>query len=301
MLKEVGCMYRDEFIKYMNNRKQSSALEILNIKSGKRTVLESFNYVIEAPNWTKDGKALIYNCDGLIYGFDLEKKVSKVIDTGFATLCNNDHVLSADGTELAISHMDGEVPVSKIYILPIEGGTPRCITENGPSYLHGWSPDGEELAYCAERNGAYDIYTISVKGGIEKRLTFTKGLDDGPEYNPAGERIWFNSTRSGLMQIWSMNRDGSDQKQMTNIQMNCWFPHVSPCGRQVVYLTYRVDELKPEEHLPDKNVQLRIMDYNTINNTCENDRVLAEFSGGQGTINVNSWSPDGEYIAFVSY
>lgn len=278
------------------DRKQECKLEIMEIGTGDRKVLGSFNQVIEAPNWTKDGKALIYNKEGLIYRFDLETLESSLIDTGFANQCNNDHVLSADGKLLAISHYDNEIAASKIYILPIEGGVPECVTQKGPSYLHGWSPDGQELAYCAERDGVYDVYTIPAEGGIEKRLTFTPGLDDGPEYDPKGEKLWFNSSRSGLMQIWSMNRDGSDQRQITRLERNCWFPHVSPEGERVVYLTYRLNELKPEEHLPDKNVELRIMDIDG-----KNDRVLAEFMGGQGTINVNSWSPDGKYIAFVTY
>lgn len=289
-------MERDEFIKFTNNRKQDSILEILEVSTGSRKILKQFNYVIEAPNWTKDGMSLIYNREGLIYRFDLETGVSTLINTGFADRCNNDHVVSADGKGLAISHFDGETTVSKIYVLPIEGGKPACITQKGPSYLHGWSPDGKEMAYCAERDGLYDIYTISINGGDEKRLTFTQGLDDGPEYDPRGEKIWFNSTRSGLMQVWNMNLDGSNQQQITFIERNCWFPHVSPDGKLVVYLTYRTDELKPEEHLPDKNVQLRSMDIEG-----KDDKVLAEFIGGQGTINVNSWSPDGRYIAFVSY
>ncbi len=278
------------------SRKQECTLEIMEVSTGNRTVLGQFDRVIEAPNWTRDGKALIYNSEGLLYRFELETRTSSYIDTDFANQCNNDHVLSADGRMLAISHFEKETAVSKIYILPIEGGIPRCITPKGPSYLHGWSPDKKELAYCAEREGIYDVYTISADGGSEKRLTYTAGLDDGPEYDPKGERIWFNSSRSGLMQIWSMNRDGSDQRQITNIEMNCWFPHVSPEGDRVVYLTYRLDELKPEEHLPDKHVQLRIMDNDGMN-----DMMLAEFLGGQGTINVNSWSPDGKYIAYVVY
>lgn len=278
------------------SRKQECTLEIMEVNTGNRTVLEQFDRVIEAPNWTRDGKALVYNSEGLLYHFELETRTSSCIDTNFANQCNNDHVLSADSRMIAISHFEKETAVSKIYILPIEGGIPRCITPKGPSYLHGWSPDMKELAYCAEREGIYDVYTISADGGSEKRLTYTAGLDDGPEYDLKGERIWFNSSRSGLMQIWSMNRDGSDQRQITNIEMNCWFPHVSPEGNRVVYLTYRIDELKPEEHLPDKHVQLRIMDIDG-----KNDMMLAEFMGGQGTINVNSWSPDGKYIAYVVY
>lgn len=289
-------MDRETLLNYMNDRKQQCALEIIEVSTGKRQVLSRFERVIEAPNWTKDGNALIYNSEGLMHRFDLKTMKSEVIDTDFANLCNNDHVLSPDGKFFAISHFVAEDLKSRIYILSIEGGSPRCVTNNGPSYLHGWSPDGRYLSYCAEREGNYDIYTIAVDGENEKRLTFTQGLDDGPEYEPSGDKIWFNSTRSGLMQIWCMNHDGSEQIQISNVEMNCWFPHVSPDGSQVAYIAYHVGDLKPEEHLPDKQVQIRLM-----NTSGAYDHVLVELTGGQGTMNVNSWSPDGQYFAFVSY
>lgn len=290
-------MDRETLLKHMNERKQECALEILEVSTGKRKVLARFDRVIEAPNWTKDGKALIYNSDGGMHRFDLETMKNEVIDTGFANLCNNDHVLSPDGKLLAISHFVEEDMKSRIYILPIEGGTPRRVTNEGHSFLHGWSPDGRYLTYTAEREKEnYDVYTITVEGENEKRLTFTQGLDDGPEYEPSGNKIWFNSTRSGLMQIWCMNPDGSEQIQVSNVEMNCWFPHISPDGSQVAYIAYHVGDLKPEEHLPDKQVQIRLMDRSG-----RNDRVLVDLMGGQGTMNVNSWSPDGKYFAFVSY
>jgi Tol biopolymer transport system component len=295
--KEGKSMDKALLLAVLNNRKQECRFEVVEISTGERKILAEFDQVIEAPNWTKDGKALIYNSNGGIYRFDLHTLHSEQIDTGFADLCNNDHVLSPDGTKLAISHFAEENGItSKIYILPITGGIPACVTEKGPSYLHGWSPDGNYLSYCAERDGAYHIYSISIEGGEETQLTDAPGNDDGPEYDPSGEKIWFNSTRSGLMQIWCMNADGSEQKRMSKLDMNCWFPHISPDGKLVAYLAYRREDLKPEEHLPDKQVQIRLMDAEG-----NEDRVLVELQGGQGSINVNSWSPDGKYIAFVSY
>jgi TolB protein len=280
----------------MRERRQQCALETFNVITNSRQVMARFDHVIEAPNWTRDAKALIYNGQGLIYRFDIGKLESEVIDTGFANRCNNDHVLSFDGRYLAISCHAGEDMKSRIFILPIEGGTPRRVTANGPSYLHGWSPDGKIMSYCAERNGLYNVYLIEAAGGNEKRLTFNRGLDDGPEYDPDGSMIWFCSTQSGLMQIWRMMPDGSDQRQVSHAGMNCWFPHLSPDGSQIVYIAYHAGDLKPEEHLPDKQIQIRLMDRSG-----NDDRVLLELIGGQGTMNVNSWSPDGQSFAFVSY
>lgn len=281
---------------FLAQRDSFSILETVDVFTGNRTVLKEFDYVIEAPNWTQDGNYLIYNSQGRMYSYELTNGAIKEIDTGFATDCNNDHVLSPDNTQLAISHFTNEDARSRIYILPLGGGSPVLVTEKGPSYLHGWSPDGQRLAYCAERGGQYDIYTISVNGGSETQLTDLPGLDDGPEYSPDGKHIWFNSTRAGLMQIWRMDVDGSSPTQMVKEDANCWFPHVSPDGNWVVYIAYGKDDVKPGDHPANKNVELRL-----IPAAGGESKSIATLFGGQGTINVNSWSPDNRTIAFVSY
>lgn len=209
-------------------------------------------------------------------------------------------MLSPDNRQLAVSHHTYEDAQSRIYILPLSGGEPVLVTPNAPSYLHGWSPDGKRLAYCAERNGQYDIYTIAVdgaaNGGAEIQLTDTPGLDDGPEYSPDGRHIWFNSVRSGLMQIWRMDADGKYPVQMVKEEANCWFPHVSPDGQRVVYLAYAKGDVDPGDHPANKQVELRLVPA-----AGGESRTIARLFGGQGSINVNSWSPDNRTIAFVSY
>jgi TolB protein len=206
----------------MAGRDTFSILETVDVHTGMRSFLHEFDYVIEAPNWTRDGRFLVYNSGGRMYTYALASGEVKEIDTGFAIDCNNDHVLSPDNSQLAVSHFTYEDATSRIYTLPFEGGSPRLVTENGPSYLHGWSPDGERLAYCAERGGQYDIYTISVDGGAETQLTDLPGLDDGPEYSPDGKYIWFNSTRSGLMQVWRMETDGANPRHMVPACVAGW-------------------------------------------------------------------------------
>jgi len=282
-----------------------SNLELVNVKpvlySTLQTIIVSNTdrraiYVaperIEAPNWTPDGKSLIFNSQGRLLRIPVTGGKPEMIDTGFANRCNNDHGISPDGTMLAISDQskDGK---SRIYTLPIGGGTPKLITESGPSYWHGWSPDGKLLAYCAQRNGEFDVYTIPAAGGEEKRLTTAKGLDDGPEYSPDGKYIYFNSDRTGRMQIWRMLPDGSEQEQLTSDDLNNWFPHISPDGRLMVFVTFEKDVVG---HPQNKDVQLRMMTL-----ADGKIRVLAKLFGGQGTINVPSWSPDSKRLAFVSY
>lgn len=278
------------------DRGVDSILEIMDADTGERTVLREFSDLIEAPNWTKDGKYLIYNSLGHIFSYELGTGTVRQIDTGFATGCNNDHVLSADGKSLAISHGTREDGWSRIYTLPLSGGTPFLVTPQAPSFLHGWSPDGGTLAFCGARNGQFDIYTIPAAGGEETRLTDLPGLDDGPEYSPCGNSIWFNSTRSGLMQVWRMNADGSEPVQMTDDEANSWFPHISPDGKRVCYITYRKGDVEPAQHPANKDVELRIMSAGG-----GPFKTLCALFGGQGTINVNSWAPDSRRFAFVSY
>lgn len=283
-------------------KNDESLLEVYDIETGERRVLAEFDYVIEAPNWSADGKYLTYNSKGHIYKYDLESGNIEEIPSGHVVNCNNDHVLAPDGSAIAVSHNVREDGRSRIYVIPFAGedgavSEPRLVTPLAPSYLHGWSPDGSTLAYCAERNGEYDIYTIPVTGGVEKRLTSAPGLNDGPEYDSVGEYIWFNSVRTGRMQAWRMKADGSEQTQMTfDEEWNTWFPHVSPDRKKVVMLAYHQDDVEACDHVPNKNVEIRLMsaDGGEV-------KTIIQLFGGQGTINVNSWAPDSKRFAFVSY
>jgi TolB protein len=274
-----------------------STLETIAVDSADRRVAYLAPGRLEAPNWTRDGTAFLFNRDGHIERLAIGSDKPVVIDTGFATRCNNDHGISPDATQLAISDNSQGDHESQVYIVPIAGGAPRRITQKSPSYWHGWSPDGKTLAFVGQRDGEFDIYTIPAAGGDETRLTTAKGLDDGPEYSPDGKYIYFNSERTGHMQIWRMKPDGSDQEQVFSDDLNNWFPHISPDGRRMVFLTYGADVTG---HPENKDVMLRLMSLDP-KATDKKITVLAKLFGGQGTINVPSWSPDSKQVAFVSY
>lgn len=278
-----------------------SFLEIYDIETGESKLLKEFDKVIEAPNWSADGKFLTYNSEGRIYKFEIATGTITEVPSHFVDNCNNDHVLSPDGTGLYVSHHTKEDGLSRIYKIFFDGRMPELVTPLAPSYLHGITPDGKTLAYCAERGGEYDIYTIPAAGGNEAQLTTAFGLNDGPEYDCDGEYIWFNSVRTGRMQAWRMKADGSEQTQMTfDAHWNTWFPHISPDRKKVVMLAYHERDVRPGEHVPNKNVEIRLMTGNDKNGWSE-PRTILKLFGGQGTINVNSWAPDSKHFAYVRY
>ena len=279
-----------------------SYLEIYDVESRTHRVIKEFPFVVEAPNWTPDGKWLVVNRGGKLYKIAPDGSTDlQEINTGSIVGCNNDHVITVDGKWIGISSNDpaNRQYSSYVYIVPFEGGEPRKLTPLGPSYLHGISPDGKTVAYCAFRgpDQEQDVWVMPVKGGKETRLTDAPGLDDGPEYSRDGKYIWFNSVRTGRMQAWRMKANGKEQTQMTfDEDMNSWFPHISPDGKKVVYIAYHDYEVDPGSHIADLNVQLRM-----IPATGGEPEVLVEFFGGQGSINVNSWSPDSKQFAYISY
>ena len=278
--------------------KITATLEVFDIRTGERQVIIQEDTHFEAPNWSADGSYLLINQKGLLFKVTVDGKTKTKIDTGGLDRCNNDHGISFDGSTLAISNNDdlanADSGTSRIYTLPLSGGKPKLVTPLAPSYWHGWAPDGKSVVYTAKRNGDFDVYSIAIENGVETRLTDAPGLDDGPEYSPDGNYIYYNSIQSGKMEIWRMQPNGGHKEQLTNDVYSNWFPHPSPNGKYVVFISYLQDQ--GYQHPAMKDVALRLYDLKD-----GSLRTLCKFIGGQGTINVPSWSPDGKRFAFVSY
>lgn len=293
--------------------KVESRLEIYNVVNRTRTVIYRAPVRFEAPNWSRDGRWLIFNQEGKLFAISANGSGAPMpLDIGDLNACNNDHGLSPDGTMLAAS-CNGPGDQSAVYVLPsamppsvnskAPPMRPRLLTPKTPSYWHGWSPDGKTLAYVGQRDGEFDIYSMAVGGGDEQRLTSAKGLDDGPDYTPDGKWIYFNSERSGVMRIWRMHADGSNQEMVTkDAEFADWFPHPSPDGKTIVFLSYKADV---KGHPPDHDVVLRMLGITPSAGQAAAQssapKAIVSLFGGQGTINVPSWAPDSKRFAFVSY
>jgi Tol biopolymer transport system component len=250
----------------------------------------------EAPNWSPDGTYLLLNAGGKIWKVPASGGEPAMVDTGEVSRINNDHGISPDGKFFAISAGD-------IYIVPSTGGTPRQVTNAKPSYFHGWSPDGKTLAFCANRDNNFDLYAIPFDGGTERRLTSHAGYDDGPDYSRDGKWIYFNSDRSGSWDIWRIPAEGAGEndvraERVTSDEMEDWFPHPSPDGKWMVFLSFPKGT---KGHPPNQHVMLRRMPMPGVKLRPAKIEVLKELFGGQGTMNVNSWSPDSKRFAFIRY
>jgi Tol biopolymer transport system component len=274
-----------------------STLEVFNIETNERTEIYQEDQHFEAPNWSPKGDYFLVNQAGSLFKIYPDGKKEK-LDTGFANRCNNDHGISFDGQTLAFSHNlepdpDGWL-TSCIFTMPLKGGTPKRVTDKIPSFWHGWSPDGKTLLYTARRDGVFNVFSIPTEGGEETQLTDSDVLDDGPAYARDGKHIYYNSMQSGRMEIWRMHPDGSNKEQLTDDEYSNWFAHPSPDGKHLVFISYLQDQ--GSAHPAMKEVVIRLY---TIEN--HQIRILCGFTGGQGSLNVPSWSPDSKEFAFVSY
>ena len=291
------CISTALFAQVPKRKKVVSSLYVYDLKTGKSKLILNEKRHFEAPNWSPDGSFLLINSQGKLEKISLKGKNLGVLDTGDIQKANNDHGYSFDGKTLVISSGKREIQGggSFIYKVSADGGEPEQITPLTPSYWHGVSPDGEDIVYCAARDGNYDVYKMSVDGGEEIRLTTEAGLDDGPEYSPDGKNIYFNSYRSGMMQIWRMKPDGSELEQMTFDAHSNWFAHIAPNNQVATIITYIEDQ--KESHPFGRQVKLRLLNLTTK----ELSDLTEEFYGGQGTINVPSWNAESSKFAYVRY
>lgn len=279
------------------NKKIVSSLYIYDLAKQSSTLILKEKRHFEAPNWSVDGRYLLINSKGLLEKVSLDGKEVTPLKTSFIKQANNDHGFSFDGQILFISSAKKEIKEhsSFIYKFNLSNGTAELITPLSPSYWHGVSPDGQDIVYCAQRNGNYDVYKMNIETKKEIRLTFSEGLDDGPEYAPDGSFIYINSFRSGRMQIWRIQPDGSNPEQMTFDNYSNWFPHISPDSNSAVIISYLEDQ--KQAHPFGKMVKLRLLNLKTKKVT----DLTSPFFGGQGTINVRSWNPSGTQFAYVKY
>lgn len=285
-----------------------SHITIYDLPSRTGRVVFSGEGVIEAPNWSRDGRYLLVNTRGKLFRLALGGVEPRLVELALGDggyVCNNDHDLSADGRLLAFSAASPTSPKSQVYVSTADGEKVRLVTPKAPSYFHGWSPDSRFLAFVAERgDGRYELYRVPAVGGAEERLTSEGGYDDGPEYSPDGLWIYFNSNRGGRWNIWRIPAEGAGARdaraeQVTNDEPEDWFPHVSPDGKRIVFLSFPPGTEGHNDKMP--GMVLRLIDTPGGASAASTIEVLEEFFGGQGTLNVNSWSPDSKQFAYVRY
>lgn len=255
--------------------------------------------LLEAPNWSPDGAALLLNGDGHLWRLTVDERRLERIEIADLPPINNDHVLAPDGGTIFLSGMDGH-----IHRAPIAGGRAERITADDGTlhFLHGVSPDGATLAYVElSRNDPTApgrLMVMPAAGGPAERLDTGDGHLDGPEYTPDGAWIVCNTeaftTEPGHAQLARLPASGGPLERLVESGTVDWFPHVSPDGGAATYVSFPSGTLG---HPADLEVEVRLVD------TADWSTPIAvhHLHGGQGTLNVASWSPDSSRFAFVAY
>jgi Tol biopolymer transport system component len=290
------------------NQHMRSRLFVYDLRDNSTHLVFTADTVWEAPNWSPDGSYLIANSDGKIYKFSLKadgtaEPQKLAIPDSYS--CNNDKAISPDGKKLAFSAGLKPVRGSQVFLADADGNNIKLMVAESPSFFHGWSPDSKTLAFVAIRNGErqYDIYRIPAAGGTEQRLTMNPHHDDGPDYSPDGKWIYINSDRSGKEAAWRFPADGAganDAKaeMVVSDSDEDWFPHISPDGKKLVYITYPAGT--PTHNPRDVHIEFKLaeIDHDKVAKT---QKTLVKAMGGQGSMNVNSWAPDSMRFAYVTY
>ena len=272
---------------------------VASVSGEQELVYSTRNILLEAPNWTLDGRALILNGDGGLWRLDLASGAIAEVPLDGVPELNNDHVLDPDGIGVFLSGDDGH-----IYRAPLAGGSATRITDHDGSrhFLHGVSPDGRRLAYVDIEGGDFSkpgrLRTIPAAGGASHDVEVGPGHCDGPEYSPGGDWLYLNtesfSSVPGHAQLARIRPDGSGFERLLDSSTVDWFPHLSPDGRLASYIRFPAGTQGHPANLPIDVVLVSTSDWTAPLHTWP-------VFGGQGTLNVNSWSPDSERFAYVAY
>ena len=281
---------------------------IYDLRDGSSRLVFTADTIWEAPSWSPDGKYLIANFGGGIYRLTLQPDGTATpvrVPLGDQYRCNNDKALSPDGRLLGFSATVAPAKGSNVYLANADGSNIRQMTTETPSYFHGWSPDNKTMAFVAQRNGSkqFDIYRMPATGGTEQQMTSDIHHDDGPDYSPDGKWIYINSDRSGKESIWRFPADGAgpndNRAEMVLADgAEDWFPHVSLDGKKLVYIAYPSGTPSHNPRTVHVELKLATVDHNNVAKT---SKLLTGFTGGQGSLNVNSWAPDSMRFAYVTY
>jgi Tol biopolymer transport system component len=283
----------------------ASTIVVYDFATRASTALHHADAVWEAPNWSRNGRFLLSNSGGRLYRVPVDGGEPVALALDESLRANNDHDFSPDGRQLAFSASSATSRGSQVYVANADGTNARLVVPETPSYFHGWSPDGRYLTVVANRDGQqYDLYRVLATGGPQERLTSDPAYDDGTDYSPDGRWIYFNSDRGGGWNIWRMPADGAGPndaraEQVTNDDREDWFPHPSPDGRHLLFVSFPPGTETHNDR--DKAVQIRMIPLPGDALTPSTPDVVVELTGGQGTMNVNSWSPDSTKFAYVAY
>ncbi len=202
-------------------------LHVLNLDGSGRRKLSAKAGLNVSPSWAPNSQeiAVTLSKDGPpnIYLIDLQGNVKQRLTD--AQTADTAPCFSPDGSQIAFTSDRAGAP--HIYIMNIDGSGLRRITTASHCDSAAWSPDGQTILYVKGEEGKFDIYSIEVLTGLERRLTWGQGDSENPSWSPDGRFVLFTSNRRGKMELFVMMADGSEQRAIPVNSGKSFTPHWS--------------------------------------------------------------------------
>lgn len=109
----------------------------------------------------------------------------------------SDPQLSPDGTRVAyvVQRVSEEknTKSKQIFLVPIEGGSARRLTDDGNNSRPRWSPDSSQIALVSDRTESSQIWLMSADGSGQRPVTDLATEASGVLFSPAGDTLVFTS------------------------------------------------------------------------------------------------------------
>ena len=187
--------------------------------------------------------------------------------------------LSQNGQWLAYtSYVNGK---PDIFVQNLKTRQKATITFKGMNITPGWVPGKFELVATLSLDGDQEIYLLSGKGEILKRLTRSWGIDVSPQVSPDGRKLAFVSRRGGTPQIYVKDLDTGGVMRVTFQGKYNTSPAWSPTGDKLAYVG-----------IVNNKIDIYIKGFDGA--------APMQLTRDQGDNEDPSWSPDGGFIVFSS-
>ena len=190
------------------------------------------------PRWSPDGQTIAYTANLAEGRYELYLMNAdggnprRLLKQNFAY--NWGASWSPDGAQILFA--SNQSGMSQLYVVGLDGESPRQLTFEGNNFLGVWSPDGKRIAFTSDRSGSGDneIYVMNADGSQVEQLTDNEVDDAAPAWSPDGRYLAYHSYEQGVFNIYLYEFATRRARALTREALATRFPTWSPDGRYVL-------------------------------------------------------------------